>query len=116
MHPIHNLDLLCDAPTGHEGCRDRHVEEIDRQRIVHDASCTRWSRDPAIRTAVRVEPRDDLIEPTAQALRRNGDPDADWKPPLGIPNCCCAALIEQTGDSRSGVMPVGRRVLSDRAR
>ena len=116
MHPIHNLDLLCDAPTGHEGCRDRHVEEIDRQRIVHDASCIRWSRDPAIRTAVRVEPRDDLIEPTAQAFGRNRDLDPNGELTLGISNCCCAALIEQTGDSRSGVIPVGLRVLSDRAR
>ena len=112
--PIHNLALLCDAPTGHESTRHRHADEIDRERIVDDASRAGWSRDPAIGTAVGVEPRDDMIEPTAQAFTRDRNLGSSGKPPLGIPNCCYAALIEQTGDSRSGVMPVGPRFLSDR--
>src|SRR5215472_12923558 len=58
IHPIHNLDLLCDAPTGHKGCRERYIGEIDGQRIVDDASRAGWGRDPTIGTAVGVEPRD----------------------------------------------------------
>jgi hypothetical protein len=78
IHPIHEFGLLHRTPAGHNGSRDRHVEEIDCQRIVHDASRAQWSRDPAI----RAEPRDDLIPATAQTLKRNGDPDTDWKPLL----------------------------------
>src|SRR5438128_9258383 len=68
IHTIHDLKPLRRAPAGHEGTRDRHVDEIDGQGIVHDPSCARWGRGPPIGTTICVEPNDDLIEPTAQTL------------------------------------------------
>ncbi len=42
IHSIEDLDPLGRAPAGHEGARDRRIEEIDSQRVVDDASCARW--------------------------------------------------------------------------
>jgi hypothetical protein len=42
---------------------------------------------PPIGTTVGVEQCNDLIESTAQALRRNREPHPDRKSAFGIPNC-----------------------------
>ncbi len=42
IHSSDDLDPLGCVPLCHECARDRRVEEIDGQRIVHDASRTRW--------------------------------------------------------------------------
>ena len=42
IHSVDNLDPLRRTPAGYERARDRRVEEKDRQRVIHDASCTRW--------------------------------------------------------------------------
>jgi len=42
IYSIEDLDPPGRTPAGHEGARYRRVEEIDYQRVVHDASCTRW--------------------------------------------------------------------------
>ena len=40
----------------------------------------------AIGTTIRVEPCEDLIEPTAQSLSRDCYLDANWKPAFGVAN------------------------------
>jgi hypothetical protein len=119
--PIHPITISTFCATHQRATKAvRALYRRNRgQRIVDDASRAGWSDGVEIHpfaSQFRVEPRDDPIEATAQALRWDRYPDPHGEPAFGIPNVCCAALIEQTGDRRSGVMPVGPRVLSDRAR
>src|SRR5689334_25082683 len=65
VHPAHDLDFLGRAPAGNEGIRERHIGEIDGQRIVNDAARAGWSRGPTIGTTIRVEPCEYLIETPA---------------------------------------------------
>jgi hypothetical protein len=81
---VYDLNLLRDAPAGHECARQGGVGKVDRHRIVQDAASPRWSHRPPISTAIRVQPCRDLIEPAAESLRRNADPDPDRKPALGL--------------------------------
>jgi hypothetical protein len=37
-----------------------------------------------VRAAIRVQPYNDLVKPTAQAFRRDCDPDSDRKPAFGV--------------------------------
>ena len=63
------------TPPGHEGARECGISEVDREGVI--------GYRPAIRTAILVEPGGDLGMTLAEALWRNGDPDADGKAPFG---------------------------------
>ena len=69
IHSVHDLNPLRCAPAGDEGTRDRHVNEIDGERIVDDTTDARGSDRPCIRATIGIEPSNDLIEPTAQAFQ-----------------------------------------------
>jgi len=97
IDPIHDLDPLRRAPVGDECTRECHIGEVDRETIVHDASCAcatrslaegeaRRRRGPPIGTTIGVEPCDDLVEAAAESLRRDCDPDPHRKPALGLPS------------------------------
>ena len=86
IDPIHNLDPLHRAPTGHEGARERYIREADRDGIIHYASCARWGRGPPISPTIGVQPCVHLIEPVAESFGRNADPDPDRKPVFGLPS------------------------------
>lgn len=60
----------------------------DQDVLCSDLSpMTAPTTGPPIGTTVGVEQCNDLIESTAQALRRNREPDPDRKSAFGIPNC-----------------------------
>ena len=84
IYPIHNLDPLHRAPTGHEGARERYIREADRESIIHYASCARWGHGPSIRPTTGVQPCVHLIEPVAESFGRNADPDPDGNPEFDI--------------------------------
>jgi hypothetical protein len=54
VHPVHDLDPLGRTPAGDEGIRERHIAEIDGQRIIDDAARAGWSRGPTIGTTIFV--------------------------------------------------------------
>jgi hypothetical protein len=68
--------------------RFRIMEHVTKTLLRCDLSpMTAPTTGPPIGTTVGVEQCNDLIESTAQALRRNREPDPDRKSAFGIPNC-----------------------------
>jgi hypothetical protein len=74
IDPIYDLGPLGCPPPGHERTRQDGIGEIDGQRIVYDATRSRWVEVYPFGTAVGVQPCDDLIEPTTQPFRRDRGP------------------------------------------
>ena len=74
-----NLNSAPDAPTSDEGSGKSGVEEVDGQRVIHDATRPRGGHRPRASTAIRIEPRNHLIELTAKSPRWNCDPDPNGK-------------------------------------
>ena len=66
-----------DAPAIDKGARKLGFEEIDRERVIHDAGCPGRCDRPKARTTIRIEPRDHLMELATEAICRNCDPNPD---------------------------------------
>src|SRR6266446_541616 len=82
-HAVLRLDRVPGAPAGDERPRERGVEEIDRHGVIQHAAHARWGDRPPVVTAILVEPCRDVGMPLAETARRNPEPDADRKAPLG---------------------------------
>jgi hypothetical protein len=67
VDPIHDLHVFRNTPPGDECARERHIAEIDRQRIIDYASRAGWCRVPPIGTAIRIEPLSHLVQSSASS-------------------------------------------------
>jgi hypothetical protein len=61
-----------------------NVEEGNGERVIHDAGRSGRCHRPKTRTAIRIEPRDHLIELATKAIWRNCDPDPNGQIPFGV--------------------------------
>jgi len=74
------------APSRNERVRKRRIREVDRDRVVQDPAHPGRRRRPSIGPAILVEPSGHLSKALPETARRNSDPDADRKAPLGRRN------------------------------
>jgi hypothetical protein len=70
-----------DAPAIDKGARKLGFEEIDRERVIHDAGCPGRCHRPKARTAIHIKPRDHLIELAAESLWRHRNPNPNGQMP-----------------------------------
>src|SRR5947207_15535486 len=75
-----------DTPASDERARKLGIAEVDCHRVIHDAGCSGRCHRPKARTAIRIEPRDHLIELAAESLRWNRDPDPNGKSAFSLAN------------------------------
>ena len=78
VHPLTSVDGARPL-TGDKCAGDRRVEEKG-QRIVRAASPTRRGRSPSIGIAIGIEPCEDLVEPSDEALGRDAFPSTRADP------------------------------------
>jgi len=69
------FDAVAEAPARDERARDRRVEKVDGERVIHDPAQARGRHGPVAGAAIRIEPRRQVIELAAEPFRRHGDAD-----------------------------------------
>jgi hypothetical protein len=76
------LSLVADAPARDEGAGECWIGKVDRDGVVEHAARSRRRHGPPVRAAILVEPGGHSSVLSAEALRRDGDADADREPPF----------------------------------
>src|ERR1041385_1694001 len=76
------------GPAIDERARKRVTMKTDRERVIHDTGRSGRCDRPKVRTAIRIEPCDHLIELATKAIWRNCDPNPSGQIPLGVAMNC----------------------------